>query len=104
MKGLPANDLQDRLRLARTGGVGPVTYRRLLREYASAAEAIDALPRLARNAGRAQAPRIPTASEAQKEMDAVAKLGGRILVLDGPQYPPLLGMLEIAPPVPDRVG
>ncbi len=97
-------DLRDRLRLARTDGVGPVTYRRLLREYASAAEAIDALPRLARNAGRAQPPRIPSASEAQKEIDAVAKLGGRILVLDGPQYPPLLGMLDVAPPVLTALG
>lgn len=97
-------ELRDRLRLARTDGVGPVTYRRLMREYAGAAEAIDALPRLARNAGRAQAPRIPSESEAEAEMDAVAKLGGRILVLGGPQYPPLLGMLEIAPPVLTVLG
>ncbi len=98
------DELRDRLRLARTDGVGPVTFNRLLRDYESAAAAIDALPGLAAAAGRAARTRIPSASEAQREMDAVAKLGGRILVLDGPDYPPLLGMLEIAPPVLTVLG
>ncbi len=41
----PPDEL-DRLRLARTEGVGPVTFRRLMARFASAAEAIDALPGL----------------------------------------------------------
>ncbi len=98
------NDLRDRLRLARTDGVGPVTYRRLMREYLDPLAALDALPGLAVAAGRATPPRIPSNSDAQQELDEVAKLGGRILVLDGPDYPPLLGMLEIAPPVLTVLG
>ncbi len=41
----------DRLRLVRTEGVGPITYRRLLDRYHSPAAALDALPRLARAGG-----------------------------------------------------
>lgn len=89
----------DRLRLARTDGVGPVTYRRLLHRFATAAEALDALPGLAMSGGRATPPVIPTASTARRELDSVTKLGGRILVLDGPDYPPLLALLDAAPPV-----
>lgn len=94
----------DRLRLARTDGVGPVTYRRLLRRFATAAEALDALPTLAKSGGRAEPPRTQTRSMAQREMDAVAKLGGRILLLDGPDYPALLALLDVAPPVLSVLG
>jgi len=96
---LTAAELLGRLRLARTDGVGPVTYRRLLSRYATAAEALDALPGLAKSGGRATPPTVPPASVAQREMDSVAKLGGRILVLGEPDYPPLLALLDAAPPV-----
>jgi len=94
----------DRLRLARTDGVGPVTYRRLLRRFTTAAEALSALPGLAQSGGRAVPPVIPAISVAQREMDSVAKLGGRILILDGPDYPPLLALLDAAPPVLSVLG
>ena len=98
------NDVADRLRLARTDGVGPVTYRRLLREYPTAAAAIDALPGLARGAGRATAPRIPSAADAARELDQVHALGGRMLLLGGLDYPPLLALLAVAPPVLTVLG
>jgi len=82
----PAESL-DRLRLARTDGVGPVTYRRLLRRYATAAEALDALPGLAQAGGKKEAPTVPTASAARKEMEKLTKVGGRMVFLDGPGYP-----------------
>src|SRR5262245_8228042 len=41
----------DRLRLARTFSIGPVTFRRLLERFQSAAEALRALPDLARQSG-----------------------------------------------------
>ena len=97
-------ELLDRLRLARTDGVGPVTYRRLLNRFATAAEALDALPGLAQSGGRATPPAILSASAAQREMDSVNKLGGRILVLGGPGYPPLLALLDVAPPVLTVLG
>ena len=93
------NDLPDRLRLARSEGVGPVTYRRLLRRYGSAEAALDALPGLARAGGRSAPLRIPTASDAIREMDGIARLGGRLLFIDRSDYPPLLALLDDAPPV-----
>ena len=92
-------ELLDRLRLARTDGVGPVTYRRLLSRFATAAEALEALPSLAKSGGRATPPVVPAVGSVQREVDSVAKLGGRILVLDGPDYPPLLALLDAPPPV-----
>ncbi len=97
------SDLRDRIRLARTEGVGPVTYRRLLREH-SPADAITALPEIAARAGRATRPRIPTVAEIEREMERVHKLGGRMLVMGGPDYPPLLALLGVAPPVLTVLG
>ncbi len=97
------SDLRDRIRLARTDGVGPVTYRRLLRDR-TPAEAIADLPDLARGAGRPTGPRIPTASDIDREMERVHKLGGLMLVLGGPDYPPLLALLGMAPPVLTVLG
>ncbi len=92
-------DLADCWRLARTEGVGPIAWRRLLTRYGSVTAALAALPRLARAGGRESPPAIPTAAEANQELDRLAKLGARLLVLDQPDYPPLLAMLDDAPPV-----
>jgi len=97
-KPAPDQDAVARLRLARTEGVGPITYRRLLRRYLSAEAALDAVPRLARAGGRATAPAIPDPGEVRRELDALAKLGARMLFLDTPGYPALLALLDDAPP------
>ena len=93
------NDAVDRLRLARTEGVGPVAYRRLMARFASAAEALDALPALARAGGRSEAPRMPAPGEMRREIDAVAALGGQLLFLGDDAYPALLARLDDAPAV-----
>ncbi len=89
----------DRLRLARSEDVGPVTYRRLLARFATAEEAIEALPGPARAGGRADAPRVPGRDEAARELDRLARLGGRMVFLGGADYPPLLALLADAPSV-----
>ena len=89
----------DRLRLARAEGVGPITYRRLLRRYPDPAEALDALPRLAREGGRPAPPLIPSVARAEAEIERMARLKGRLLFVDRPDYPPLLNLLDDAPPV-----
>ena len=98
------NEARDRLRLARTDGVGPVSYRKLLRRYGTAAAVLDARPALARAGDRATLPRSPPPADADRELDQLPRLGGRLLVLDGPGYPPLLALLDVAPPVLSVLG
>ncbi len=94
----PADTL-DRLRLARAEGVGPVAYRRLLSRYATAAEALDALPALASAGGRQAAPIVPSAADARRELDATLHLGARLIFAGQPEYPALLALLDDAPPM-----
>jgi DNA processing protein len=92
----PAEELA-RLRLARTEGVGPATFRRLIDRHGSARAALAALPRASAASGK---PLTPWPEDlAQREMEALAQLGGTWLHLGGPGYPPLLALLEDAPPV-----
>ena len=86
----------DRLRLIRTPGVGPVTYRQLVARFGGAAAAIEALPMLARRGG-GEAPRVPDAGVIRRELARVEAIGARHLFLDDLDYPPLLAELENAP-------
>ncbi|WP_158742507.1 DNA-processing protein DprA [Acidisphaera sp. L21] len=87
-----------RIRLARTSGIGPLTFRRLLSRFTTAVAAIDGLPELARAGGRQMPPSVTGASVIEAELARLAKLGGRMLVLGDLDYPPLLATLEDAPP------
>lgn len=91
------SDLAARLRLLRTPGVGPVTYRQLLARFGTAAAAIEALPQLARRGG-GEAPRVPDIGLAEREQAAVERLGARYLLIGDRDFPPLLGELDNAPP------
>ncbi len=98
------SDALDRLRLARTEGVGPITYRRLLAQFGTAAAAIAALPELAQSAGRAAPPAIPSAQAAAREMAGLHKHNGRMLFVGEADYPPLLALLPDPPPVISVLG
>ena len=89
----------DRLRLARTGGVGPLTYRRLLRRFGSAAAALAALPGLARAGGRDGALAMPSPEDAEREFEQAGRAHAALLFVDTPGYPALLGLLDDAPSV-----
>lgn len=96
--GDPRPSDSDRLRLIRTPGIGPVTYRQLLRRFGNARAAIDALPDLARRGGG----RVITPADPRvilREIETVARLGARHLFLGDPDYPPLLAQLDDAPAV-----
>jgi DNA processing protein len=95
---IPA-DAAARLRLARTEGVGPRTFRHLMERFGSATAALEEMPRYGR--GRLRA---PPDGEAQGEMEGVAALGGRFLFLGAPGYPPLLDTLADPPPVLALLG
>lgn len=91
------SDLATHLRLARTEGVGPVGYRRLLQRFGAPAPALEALPGLARAAGRAKI-HIPSRGEIEDEIAATARLGGRFLMPHMADYPPLLARIADPPP------
>jgi len=94
-----ASERIDMMRLARTDGIGPVNFRRLLKEYGSATTAIDILPERVRKAGRRAGVIIPTRESIAEEQEALERFGGQLLVLGDPDYPPLLARLPDAPPV-----
>lgn len=90
-------DPDARLRLIRTPGIGPVSYRQLLARFGTAEAALAALPDLARRGGgRAPVPADP--ARIAREVAAVAKAGARHLFLDDADYPALLAETDGAPP------
>jgi DNA processing protein len=96
---MPTEDAILRLRLARTEGVGPITWRRLLARYRTPAAALAALPHLAQAGGKASPPATPSIADANREFEQTEKLGGRLIFIGDPDYPPLLADLDDAPPV-----
>ncbi|WP_037500191.1 DNA-processing protein DprA [Sphingomonas jaspsi] len=99
----PPADLIDRIRLIRSQGIGPVAFSQLMLRFGTAAEAIRALPDLARR-GRGKVPTIAPIAVAEREAEAVARLGGRHLVLGQGLYPRALAELDNAPPLLTVIG
>lgn len=93
----------DWLRLARSSRVGPATFVRLLAEHGSAAAALDALPRLAAEAGVRAYAAAPRAA-VERERDAAAAAGARLLLLGAPDYPPRLATIPDPPPALWAIG
>ena len=91
-------NITDRLRLMRTPGIGPVTYRQLIARFGTASEALAAVPDLARRGG-GRPPRLFGLEEAEREIVKVEKFGARYLALGQGLYPRLLAELEDAPPL-----
>lgn len=90
------------LRLIRTPNVGPATFRQLLNRTGSAEAAISELPRLASRVGVGA--KVPTVAEAEDEIAALEKLGGRLVGSGEPDYPPLLRYIAAAPPLLAVIG
>ncbi len=88
----------DWLRLIRSERVGPRTFRALVNQYGGAGPALDALPHLARRAGRMTI-RVTTRAEAERELEALSRLGGRFIAQGEPDYPKPLLATDAAPPL-----
>ena len=91
-------DLVDRLRLLRTPGIGPVTFRQLIARFGAPSTALAAVPDLARRGG-GNAPALRTVADTEREIARVQKLGGKFLAIGQGLYPRLLAELEDAPPL-----
>ena len=93
-----SHDLVDRLRLVRSPGIGPVTYRQLIARFGSPSAALDAVPDLAARGG-GKTPRLASRGDAEREITRVEALGARYLVLGQGLYPRALAELDDAPPL-----
>ncbi|WP_342106067.1 DNA-processing protein DprA [Methylobacterium sp. SI9] len=87
----------DWLRLIRTEGVGPRSFRTLINRFGGAAAALDAMPDLARRQGKRLEP--PTRTQAEDEIAALDRLGGRLIASGEADYPRLLQQTDAAPPL-----
>ena len=92
------DELIDRLRLVRSTGIGPITFRQLIARFGSAAAALDAVPDLARRGG-GRVPVLHSRADAEREIAQVEKLGARFLTIGQGLYPRLLAELDDAPPL-----
>jgi DNA processing protein len=87
----------DWLRLIRSEGVGPRTFRGLVNKFGGAGPALKALPGLAKARGRPI--RVTTKAEAEREIAAAARLGARFVAMGEPDYPLPLQATADAPPL-----
>lgn len=90
---------RDWLRLARAETVGPAAFRHLVGRYGSPARALEALPELARRAGRMRPPAIPSPAEADAELAAGAAMGARLIASCEPDFPEALRAIDPPPPL-----
>ncbi|MFO1148884.1 MAG: DNA-processing protein DprA [Alsobacter sp.] len=88
----------DWLRLIRTDGVGPRTFRSLINHFGGARAALEGLPDLARQRG-AKAVRIPSVQAIERELEAAWRLGVRFVAMAEPDYPRPLAAIDTAPPI-----
>jgi DNA processing protein len=72
--------------------------------YGSAAAALGALPVLASAGGRPSAPTVPSADDVARELHALERLGASVLFIGESAYPPLLALLDDAPPAIFALG
>jgi DNA processing protein len=97
----PLSDAErlDWLRLSRSENVGPITFFALLQRLGGARAALNALPELARRGGRTGPIRIATRTAAEREIEAIDRMGGRLIARDEPDYPIPLAAIADAPPL-----
>jgi DNA processing protein len=86
------------LRLIRSRRVGPATFRRLMIAHGSAAAALEALPKIAAEAGVDDYATCPADRVAQ-EYETGVRLGARLVALGSRTYPAALTGIADAPPL-----
>ncbi len=94
---------RDWLTLSRTDRVGPVTFHSLIARFGSAGAALDALPGMAKRGG-GKSFTLPDPADAARELDALAKIGGRMIASCEAEYPRGLAALDAPPPLISILG
>lgn len=95
---------QQWLRLIRSERVGPATFRDLINRFGSAETALEMLPELSMRGGARRQVRIPDLSEAETEMESVAKAGAQLVAIGEAEYPNLLAHMDHPPPLVTVMG
>lgn len=91
--------LLDALQLIRSENVGPVTYHNLLHYYGTPADALRAIPELAKRGGRKRPIQIFPRKQAEIELERTQKAGAHMVSIHDAAYPALLKEIPDAPPV-----
>ncbi len=87
------------LRLIRTDNIGPVTFRDLILFCGSASSAIERLPDLNIRGGSSRPIRVMSMDDAERELEAIERVGARLVGMGEPDYPPQLRNCEAPPPL-----
>jgi DNA processing protein len=95
---LTDKERRDWVRLARSEGVGPVTFFGLLARFGNVSDAIAALPDLISKSGRRNL-KLATASQAEDEIAATIAFGGQIIAACEPGFSKALGSITPPPPI-----
>lgn len=99
MTGFQLSDQQrfDWLRLFRTEGIGPKTFRSLINRFGGAGAALTELPGLARAAARPLL--LPSVADIEREIEQSRRLGVRFVAMGEAGYPVPLAASQSAPPL-----
>jgi DNA processing protein len=96
----PSEDERVKLvQLARTEGVGGVTFHRLMQRFGTATAAVAALPDMAKAAGKRTGLTIYPQSRVEDELSRVAQLGARYVSASDADYPASLAEVDAPPPL-----
>ncbi len=94
----------DWLRLWRSEHIGPRTFADLMGLAGSAGAALHRLPELARRGGLRRRAGVCSPDRAEREREALAALGGRLVAACEPDYPRPLAAIDDPPPVISVLG
>ncbi|MEO1041399.1 MAG: DNA-processing protein DprA [Pseudomonadota bacterium] len=92
------NEKLSRLRLARSGGVGPISYHQLFQRFGSAHASIEAILERPQTDQRRRIALAPIGA-AEREWAAAEKNGGRLITFGEAAYPQALAAIADPPPV-----
>lgn len=97
------NELFDWLRLARTDGIGPITFFGLLTKFGNPSAAIKELPKFANKHG---SPKYSLQSEQniETEIEKTIAFGGRFLMAHQSEFPQKLAQIAAPPPIISVIG
>ena len=87
------------LRLIRSENIGPVTFRDLILHCGSASNALEMIPELSRRGGAYRRIRLASLDQVSREIEAVERLGARLIGMGEPDYPLYLKNCDAPPPL-----